>query len=219
MEILSSALKAYVETHTAPEPELLYHLNRITRRDHLYPRMVSGHWQGRFLSFLSKLIQPEFILEIGTYTGYATLCLAEGLQPSGKIVTLEIDPELRLIAEQYFTAAEKTHQIDLLNGPALEIIPQLNYPWDMVFIDAEKYEYQDYLIAVLPQVKIGGVILVDNVLWSGQVADPSFQDKKTNAIRNFNDWVLTLPELEVIMLPVRDGITLIRKVRDKSIQP
>jgi len=211
MEFPSPIILAYAEAFSAQEPELLARLRRETHVHYLYPRMLSGHLQGRLLSMLSCLTQPESVLEIGTYTGYSALCLAEGLLPEGKLLSIEIDPELRSIAERYIQEAGYDSQIELLTGSALEIIPTLDTTFDLAFLDAEKYEYMDYFEAIMPKMISGGLILADNVLWSGQVANPEVQDKKTQALRDFNAHVRNDSRVEVVLLPVRDGISLIRK--------
>lgn len=211
MHFIPESILEYAEQHTAAEPELLGRLRRETHLNYLYPRMLSGVLQGRLLAMISRLLRPKRILEIGTYTGYSALCLAEGLPENGLLHSIELDPELRDIATRYLTEAGYSNQIQLHTGAALDIIPQLGETFDLVFMDAEKYEYGEYLNAVLPLIPSGGLILADNVLWSGNVADLEIQDKKTNALRSFNRMVVEDPRLEVVLLPIRDGISLIRK--------
>lgn len=211
MEFPSLPILQYTEAHSSHESELLASLRRETHVNYLYPRMLSGALQGRILSMLSKTMSPNILLEIGTYTGYSALCLAEGLAPGGKLISIEIDPELRSIGEKYVAMAGFADRIELLTGAALEIIPTLPDPIDLVFMDAEKYEYPEYYAAVLPKMRHGGVIIADNVLWSGQVIQAEITDKKTEALRSFNRMVVEDPNVEVVMLPIRDGISVIRK--------
>lgn len=211
MNFTPEAIQEYSERHSSPEPELLGRLRRETHLNHLYPRMLSGVLQGRLLSMISKLLRPNRILEIGTYTGYSAICLAEGLPPRGILHSIELDPELKSIAGKYITEAGFENKIVLHTGAALEIIPSLNEKFDLVFMDAEKYEYAEYFEAVMPLMPSGGLILADNVLWSGQVTLSEVQDKKTKAVRAFNEKVVSDPRVEVILLPIRDGISLIRK--------
>jgi len=211
MEFPSLTILNYTEAHSEQESELLSALRRETHVNYLYPRMLSGPLQGRLLSMLSKIARPQTILEIGTYTGYSALCLAEGLAPGGKLISLEIDPELRSIAERYVEQAGYSDRIELITGIALEVIPTLDVALDLVFMDAEKYEYPEYYAAVMPKLRSGGLILADNVLWSGQVTDPEIQDKKTEALRQFNLMVSKDRGVEVVMLPIRDGLSVIRK--------
>lgn len=211
MHFIPENILQYAENHSDSEPELLQRLRRETHLHYLYARMLSGPLQGRLLSLLSKLIRPEYILEIGTYTGYSAICLAEGLQEKGKLISIELDPELRSIAEKYIKEAGFSTSIELYTGAALDIIPKLDYSYDLVFMDAEKYEYIDYFEAVIPRLNPGGIILADNVLWSGQVADDTFKDKKTQALRNFNAYIKQDIRVEVVMIPLRDGLSIIRK--------
>lgn len=211
MEFLPDIIQAYAEQHTDPEPALLAELNRETYLKVLYPRMLSGHLQGRFLAMMSKVTRPQRILEIGSYTGYSGLCLAEGLQENGVLTTIEIDPELEDMIRDYFDKAGQSHLLDLRIGNAVDIIPTLEGPFDLVFIDADKYNYTHYFEMVLPKMRQGGVILADNVLWSGQVTDPNVQDKETQGLREFANFVSSDPRVERILLPIRDGIMMIMK--------
>lgn len=176
------------------------------------PRMLSGHLQGRTLSFLSKLISPHNILEIGTYTGYSAICLSEGLSPNGKITTIDINEELEEFANHYFREAGIEQKINFLIGDATQIIPELHEEFDLVFIDADKSNYTNYYNLVLPKVKIGGYIIADNVLWSGKVVNMDEVDTDTMNLRQFNDMVQQDENVENIMLPIRDGISVIKKV-------
>jgi predicted O-methyltransferase YrrM len=172
--------------------------------------MLSGHLQGRFLSMVSKMVRPKYILEIGTYTGYSALCLAEGLQPDGKLVTIDINEELESMCRRYFSQSPYHQQIDLRIGDAKAIIPQLNYPFDLVFIDADKENYLFYYELLIPKLPSGAFILADNVLWSGKVLDEQHKDKETQSLREFNTHILNDTRVEKLLLPVRDGVMIIR---------
>lgn len=213
MHFISEELEHYVEQHCSPESDLLQRLNKETYQKVLQPRMLSGHFQGRVLSMLSKLIRPERVLELGTYTGYATLCLAEGLSPSGELHTIDIKEELVNFQRKYFDASGYGKQIFQHVGPALEIIPTLDGPFDLVFIDADKENYIAYFHLILPKMKPGGIILSDNVLWSGKVVEP-FQpnDKSTQVLLEYNQLLASHPKLETVLLPIRDGLTVSRVI-------
>lgn len=211
MDFLPSALEEYVEQHTQPESDLLNSINRETHLHVLKPRMLSGHLQGRVLAMLSKMISPSRILEIGTYTGYSALCLAEGLQDNGKIYTLDKNNELEKRVRDYFKRSNYASQIVYLIGDANDVLPTLEQTWDMVFIDADKKNYLNYYRQVISNVKSGGVLIADNVLWSGKIADPTKQDEDTLALREFNRVVHEDPEVENVLFPVRDGLMIIRK--------
>lgn len=210
MEFLPPQIEEYAHLHTEPEPELLQKLNRETHAKVLYPRMLSGHLQGRFLSMVSKMIRPKYILEIGTYTGYSALCLAEGLQPDGKLITLDINEELESICRRYFSQSPYHQQIELRIGDAKAIIPQLNHVFDLVFIDADKENYLFYYELLIPKLPSGAFILADNVLWSGKVLDEQYKDKETQSLREFNTHILNDKRVEKLLLPVRDGVMVIR---------
>lgn len=205
---------AYAVRHTQDESELLKALNKETHQKILQPRMISGHFQGRFLSFIAKLIKPQIILEIGTYTGYATLCLAEGLTKDGIIHTIEINEELVDFQKKYFDQSKFKNQIFTHLGEAKNIIPELNLEFDLVFIDADKTNYPIYLEMVLSKLRKGGVIIADNVLWSGKVLKHQQKntDSETYSIKLFNDLVKKEKDLETLLLPIRDGLMVCRKV-------
>lgn len=205
---------AYAVRHTQDESELLKALNKETHQKILQPRMISGHFQGRFLSFIAKLIKPQIILEIGTYTGYATLCLAEGLTKGGIIHTIEINEELVDFQKKYFNQSEFKNQIFTHLGEARNIIPELNLEFDLVFIDADKTNYPIYLEMVLSKLRKGGVLIADNVLWSGKVLEHQQKstDSETNSIKLFNELVKKEKDLETLLLPIRDGLMVCRKV-------
>ncbi len=211
MHFLSDRLQGYITDHSEDEPEYLRDLSRETHLKVLQPRMITGHYQGRVLSMLSKITAPDRILEIGTYTGYSALCLAEGLRPGGELHTIDINEELQEIQNRFFRLSGFGGQIRQHVGDALEIIPTLDLEFDLVFIDAEKKEYSAYFEAVLPKTRKGGIILSDNVLWSGKVIEPlDPADKATKALLKYNDMLKSDPRVETVMLPVRDGLTLSR---------
>ena len=212
MDVIHPALQKYSEAHTTSESDLLKKINRETHANVMMPRMLSGHMQGRILSMISCMIRPSAILEIGTYTGYSALCLAEGLKPDGKLVTLDINEELESRVRNYFNESPFSGQIEYRIGNALEIIPALDMDFDMVFIDADKENYARYYDLVINRVPLGGFILADNVLWSGKVLDQK-ADKDTKAINEFNRKVQDDYRVENVLLPVRDGILIMRKIR------
>jgi predicted O-methyltransferase YrrM len=211
MEFITQELDQYCCSHTADENELLKRINRETHLEVLQPRMLSGHFQGRVLSMLSKMIQPKRILEIGTYTGYSALCMAEGLSPDGKLVTIDVNEELAARVQSYFDESSFSKQISYVISPALEVIPSLNETWDLVFIDADKQNYIEYYEMVLPLVKSGGYIILDNVLWSGKVTDSQKNDKDTVLLRKLNTLIHTDERVEEVLLPIRDGLMIARK--------
>ena len=211
MHFISPELELYVERHSEDEPALLAALHRETFQKIMQPRMLSGHFQGRVLSMLSKLIRPLNILEIGTYTGYATLCLAEGMQDNGSIDTIDINEELEDIQKKYFDLSDWKDQITQHLGDALEIIPNLNKKYDLVFIDADKDNYLNYWEMILPIMNKGGIILSDNVLWSGKVLEePNPKDLSTNILVNYNKKLKEDSRVETVLLPIRDGLTVSR---------
>jgi predicted O-methyltransferase YrrM len=211
MELISQELDRYCCAHSEDEIDLLKRINRETHVEVLQPRMLSGHFQGRVLSMLSKMIQPKRILEIGTYTGYSALCLAEGLSSDGKLVTIDVNEELMNRVKGYFNASEYAKQMEYILSPALEVIPTLKEEWDLVFIDADKQNYIAYYELVLPLVKPGGYIILDNVLWSGKVADPEKNDKDTVLLRELNTIIHADDRVEEVLLPIRDGLMIARK--------
>ena len=214
MEFIDPLLDKYVCEHTANESDLLMKINRETHLEVLQPRMLSGHFQGRVLSMISKMIRPERILEIGTYTGYSALCLAEGLTPNGKLVTIDINEELASRVRGYFAESPYSHQIDYLIGDAMELIPALNEKWDIVFIDADKHNYINYYHLVFPMVKVGGYIIADNVLWSGKVIDSTQNDKDTQLLREYNQLNHKDNRVEEVLFPIRDGLMIARKINE-----
>jgi len=211
MDFLPENLNKYVLAHSQPEPELLQQLNHETWQKVNAPRMLSGHFQGRVLSMISKLIQPKYILEIGTYTGYSALCLAEGMQKEGELHTIDCNEELLDFQKRYFDKSEYGSQIIQHLGNALDIIPTIDKTFDLVFIDADKHNYPNYLEAILPKLKKGSVLLSDNVLWGGKVLEPiSKGDNDTKALVHYNKLLIEHPQLETVLLPIRDGLTISR---------
>jgi caffeoyl-CoA O-methyltransferase len=211
MHFISEELENYIAQHSQNEPELLAALNRETHQKVLQPRMLSGHFQGRVLSMLSKLIRPMHILEIGTYTGYATLCLCEGMQKNGSIDTIDINEELASIQKKYFDLSSWPTQIIQHIGDAMEIIPTLEKKYDLVFIDADKENYLNYFDLIVPMMNEGGIILSDNVLWSGKVLEtPDPRDLSTNILLEYNKKLQQDPRVETVLLPIRDGLTVSR---------
>lgn len=211
MDFLDQGLSQYVDSHTSPESLYLKALERETYLKVLMPRMVSGHYQGRVLSMFSKMIQPRNILEIGTYTGYSAICLAEGLPENGKLYTVDISEERNEIIKKYLEMAGISSRVELLNGNALEIIPSLNITFDLVFIDADKINYLKYYELCLPKVRPGGFLIADNVLWSGKVLQPA-TDEDTRAMIEFNDIVQKDKRVQNVLFPVRDGLMVIQKL-------
>lgn len=211
MHFLSDDLEDYIEKHSENEPELLARLNKETYQKVLLPRMLSGHFQGRVLSMLSKLVRPVNILEIGTFTGYATLCLCEGMQENGMLHTIDIKEELIDFQRKYFNLSPWGNQIAQHLGEAVAIIPTLDLTFDLVFIDADKENYINYYELILPKMNKGGVILSDNVLWSGKVVEALHpNDSSTKVLLEYNMLLKDDPRVETVLLPIRDGLTLSR---------
>ena len=211
MHFISQELEDYIEQHSENEPALLAALNKETYQKILLPRMLSGHFQGRVLSMLSKLIRPINILEIGTYTGYATLCLCEGMQETGQIHTIDIKEELVDFQRKYFDKSPWGKQIVQHLGEAIAIIPSLEIKFDLVFIDADKENYLNYYELIVPKMNKGGIILSDNVLWSGKVLEPlQKKDLSTKILLEYNNLLKTDPRVETVLLPIRDGLTVSR---------
>ncbi|WP_289752248.1 O-methyltransferase [uncultured Duncaniella sp.] len=205
-------LDDYILRHISAEPEHLKRLYRRTHLRHLYPRMCSGHLQGRMLSMLSSMIKPQRILELGAYTGYSALCLAEGLAKDGQLHTIEVDDEMEDELLELFATSPGGNCITLHIGDAEEIIGTIDEMWDLVYIDANKRRYVEYLDLVLPRLRHGGFIIADNTLWDGKVTDTvANHDAQTVALDRFNSYVASHPELETVIIPLRDGLTLIRR--------
>ena len=210
--INNDKLNEYLINHSEKEPELLSNLNRETNLKVLQPRMISGTYQGRLLSLISKIINPKKILEIGTFTGYSTLCLAEGLHENGEIHTIDINEELYDLQRKYFKKSSFNNNITQHLGNALDIIPKLDHDFDLIFLDADKINYPKYLDILIVRLKKGGVLLSDNVLWDGKVLNEiSHKDKSTKAIVKYNELLNNRSDMDSVILPIRDGITISRK--------
>lgn len=204
-------LSEYIEQHSTSESEVLQQITRNTHLEVINPRMLSGHVQGRVLSMLSQMIRPKRILELGTFTGYSALCLAEGLTEDGKLITIEHNDEMEEAIRRNLALSPLGNKIELVIGDAKEELRRLDDKFDLVFIDADKKEYCDYLDLVLPLMRLGGWILADNTLWDGHIIDPAYdKDKQTVALRAFNDKVASDERLDKVILPLRDGLTIIK---------
>lgn len=212
MDFLPKNIREYSEKHTTDEPVLLKKLNRETHAHVLKPRMLSGNLQGRTLALWSQMMRPKLILEIGTFTGYSALCLAEGLSDNGKIITIEVNEELESFTRKYFQDSEFSQKIDFRIGDAAQIIPAITEPIDLVFIDADKKNYAKYYDLVFDKVRKNGIIIADNVLWSGKVVQADKIDKETKSLLDFNNMVQNDPRVENILLPLRDGLMIARKL-------
>lgn len=213
MHFISEELENYAALHSENEPELLQALNKETHQKILQPRMLSGHFQGRVLSMLSKLVRPQHILEIGTYTAYATLCLAEGLQENGTLDTIDNNEELYDFQKKYIQLSTYNNNICQHLGNALDIIPKLDKKFDLVFIDADKENYINYFNMIVPMMNKGGIILSDNVLWSGKVLEPvKANDKSTQVLLEYNTLLKEDKRIETVLLPIRDGLTVSRVI-------
>lgn len=213
MHFIPRELEEYVEKHSQQEPAILKKLTRETHLKVLQPRMISGHFQGRVLSMLSKIINPKQVLEIGTYTGYSAICLAEGLASGGQVHTIDVNEELHDLQRKYFDLSGWGAQIIQYTGDALDIIPAIDKSFDLVFIDADKVNYPAYFEMIIGKMAHGGVILTDNVLWSGKVLEEvKANDKQTNALLEYNRLVNEDPRVETVLLPIRDGLTITRVI-------
>jgi predicted O-methyltransferase YrrM len=211
MHFLSQDLEDYIEQHSEKEPAHLAALNKETYQKILLPRMLSGHFQGRVLSMLSKLIRPKNILEIGTYTGYSALCLCEGMQENGQLHTIDIKEELVDFQRKHFDKSAWGHQIVQHLGEGIGIIPTIDLTFDLVFIDADKENYLNYFELIVPKMNKGGIILSDNVLWSGKVVEPlQKNDLSTKVLLEYNKLLANDPRVETVLLPIRDGLTVSR---------
>ncbi|HVZ25242.1 MAG TPA: O-methyltransferase [Sediminibacterium sp.] len=211
MDPIQPQVQAYADRYTAPESALLAEIHQFTRLNHPHAHMLSGMVQGKFLGFLSNMIRPRYVLEIGTFTGYSALCLAAGLLPDGELHTLELRAADAAIAQAYFDRSIYKKQIHLHLGPAKAILPTLEYCWDLVFIDADKTAYTDYYELVLPQLRPGGWIIADNVLFHGEVLAEPITGKNAQAIQAFNEHVKNDTRTEQVLLTIRDGLLLIKK--------
>ncbi|SFZ93790.1 Predicted O-methyltransferase YrrM [Flaviramulus basaltis] len=214
MHFIPEKLDDYVVKHSEDEPELLQELTRETYQKILQPRMLSGHYQGRILSMISKIVNPKNILEIGTYTGYSALCLAEGIQTNGELHTIDVNEELEDFQRKYFDKSSYGHQIFQHLGNALDIIPKLNKTFDLIFIDADKDNYLNYFNIIIDKLNVGGIILSDNVLWNGKVLETTFKkdDTSTPVLIEYNKLLKEDKRIETVLLPIRDGLTISRKI-------
>ena len=212
MQFIAPEIESYAVKATSPESPELISLGRETNLRTYMPRMLSGHLQGRILSLLSHLVQPKLILEIGTFTGYSASCLAEGLAPGGKLITIELNDEVIPIAKKHFDQSGIADKIIQQTGDAADLIQQITEPVDLAFIDADKENYERYWDLLFPKMRRGGIIIADNVLWSGKVLDPAEkQDEETSGLIRFTQKALANPDSEQVLLPVRDGLLIIRK--------
>jgi predicted O-methyltransferase YrrM len=213
MEFLPLEIEEYVLNHTPRESTILQELNRETHLKVMQPRMLSGHYQGQLLQFLVEMINPKSILEIGTYTGYSAIAMAQGLREDAKLITIDVNLELEKMIAAYVQKAGLKHKVQQVTGNALEIIPTLDQSFDLIFIDADKRNYKNYLDLTIDKLNPGGYIITDNVLWSGKVTMPKDQmDLDTKLIDKFNDYVQNHPKLKSILLPIRDGLYISRKL-------
>ena len=212
MHFISEKLDTYIVNHSEAEPELLQQLTRETYQKILQPRMLSGHYQGRVLSMISKLVSPKYILEIGTYTGYSALCLVEGLKKEGELHTIDSNEELIDFQRKYFDKSDYGSQIFQHLGNALDIIPKLDKTFDLIFIDADKENYSNYFTTIIDKLNSGGVIISDNVLWSGKVIEKlDSKDESTKAVIAYNELLKNDTRIETVLLPIRDGLAISRK--------
>jgi caffeoyl-CoA O-methyltransferase len=211
-ESMNKKLEQYIEDYSTPEDPILQDLFRQTHMRFVNPNMVSGHLQGKFLELVSLMIKPENILEIGTFTGYSAICLSKGLQPDGKLITIELNDELTPFAQSFFCRAEADSKITQLTGRAQDIIPGLDLMFDLVFIDGDKREYVEYYNLIIDKVKPGGFILVDNVLWGGKVLEKETTDPQTIGIINFNNFIRNEIIIDYVIVPIRDGLMMIHKM-------
>ena len=212
MNLSTQSIVDYAEAHTSPEDPVLREITAFTFSNLLFPEMMSGHLQGQLLSMLSMLLRPQRILEVGTFTGYSAICLAKGLRENGKMITIEYNGELEHSIRSFFDKSGYSPAIDLLIGDAMKLIPALEGQFDLIFIDADKKNYLAYYKMLLPKLARGGILLVDNVLWQGKVADPGITDKQTLLFREFNDFVSNDTSVIKVLLPVRDGLYLVMKM-------
>ena len=211
-EFINKDIQDYIESNSQLESDILKELNRETHLKILNPRMLSGSYQGRLLSLISKILKPKMVLEIGTYTGYSAICIAEGLDKNGVIDTIDINEELHDIQKRFFDKSGYRNQINQHIGNALDVIPKINKSFDLVFLDADKENYINYFHLVIDKIISGGILISDNVLWSGKVADKKNSDLITQNLREFNNLVNNDKRLETIILPVRDGLSICRKI-------
>ena len=214
LDAINNDLEEYIKKNTSPEDEVLYELNRYTHLTTFHPRMISGSAQGKFLEFICRMLKPKQVLEIGTFTGYSAICMAKGLENDGHVHTIEVDDEICEVSIDFFRKSGLESKITQHVGSAIDLIPTLNFDFDLVLIDGDKREYPQYLEAVLPKTKTGGFIIADNVLWGGKVLDTNANDPFTQGVKTFNSMVANDSRLEQVLLPLRDGLMIIRKLQD-----
>lgn len=212
--MLDKTLETYIDAHTTPETEVLYQLNRETHLKVLRPNMLSNHSQGVLLRLFSQMMRPKNILELGTYTAYSGICLCEGLQEGGMLHTIDINEELLDMQNHYFEQAGFSHCVKIYIGDAMEIVPKIEESFDLIFLDADKVNYPLYYDMLLAKIPVGGIILADNTLWKGQVYNENHNDKYTEALRVFNDKVQADKRVDNTILPLRDGMSIIRKIAE-----
>jgi len=212
--MLSKEINEYIEAYTTDETPLLYELNRETHQKTFYPNMLSGKVQGKFLEMIVAMLKPKRILEIGTFTGYSALAMAQALPDDGYLITIDRNEEIAGFAKRYFDKYESPSKIKFIEGDAMEIISELNETFDLIFIDADKSQYTDYYQLSFSKLRKGGFFLADNVLWGGKVVEDNHPDKETTGIRNFNDFVREDDRVEQVLVSVRDGLLLIHKIKD-----
>jgi caffeoyl-CoA O-methyltransferase len=208
---MNHRLEKYLLEHSSPEDPVLKELYRETHIRFVNPNMVSGHLQGKMLEFISMMIKPEKILEIGTFTGYSAICLAKGLKPGGKLFTVELNDEMSEFSQSYFQKSGVSSKIIQLTGRAQDVVPELDLEFDLAFIDGDKREYTEYYNMIIRKIRPGGFIIADNVLWGDKVLDPFTRDQQTRGIIDFNEMISVQKDIEKVILPVRDGLMLIRK--------
>lgn len=210
--ITQPKISEYIERHSTGEDQILYELNRETHLKVLNPNMLSGQVQGKLLEFISRMVSPKYILEIGTYTGYSAICLAKGLCEGGKLVTIEINDELVPIITRYLESSGMSPKVELITGNAVKIVPGLPYQFELAYIDGDKTEYLDYYEMVLQKLSSGGFMLINNVLWDGKVLDKSDHNADTKHILKLNEHIKNDKRVENVILPLRDGINVVRKI-------
>jgi caffeoyl-CoA O-methyltransferase len=210
--IMDKKLEKYLLEHSSPEDPVLEDLYRQTHIKFVNPNMITGHLQGKLLEFISRMINPELILEIGTFTGYSAICLARGLKPGGRLYTVEINDEMNEISHSYFCKAGVESKIVQLTGRAQKIIPDLNLKFDLAYIDGDKREYQEYYNIIIHKIRSGGFIIADNIFWGGKVLDKNIKDPQTRGVIEFNEMIRKEKNIEKVIIPVRDGLMLIRKL-------
>ena len=213
--MLAPEIQTYIDDHSNIDDDVLHEVERATHLHTLFPQMLSGRLQGKFLTLMTSLINAKHVLEIGTFTGYGTICLARGIRSGGKVVTIDINPEFSFLVKKHLALAGVEDRVEALIGDALQILPQRNETWDLVYIDAHKQEYIDYFNAVIDHVRPGGLILTDNVLWSGKVVNEP-DDVDASLINRYNKLLLDDPRVEVLVLPIRDGLSIARTIGNRQ---